>query len=430
MSREDSFIQTLQTCGRILWCRFLVDLPLVRGRLFDPPKAGTRGARSIGRRKSADACDLTGKKNMHTSTGYERTGNRTLLVARRSRELPRSMDRGTMAKVHAHLAAYDAELEGTIACVVAKHANTTAAAAVRAWRALAVEHEKVRLTTHFQLHGQFMPEDNATAVRHWGTNTKSSTTAWHTLFEPSFSCPSIERVPRPSTAGADVDQTTWKFLCAPHRLRKPCSLLSLGCNFQDAFEEALQCRSVIVDPTLDESRVSPSIAQDFAKRVARRGDVLNRSVGIGVGVLQVGREVLPLVSLRTFLGSLQRVPNAFFPRPRAREMGAHCTKQPVNKHGAHIDVLKVDIEGSEYDLLPEVFTLCHQGLLTVDQLLVEVHSGLAWGRYKHSAASLHAVFYGAHHCQLMLFHKDLNTERAGRNSEFSWVSMRYMLRHH
>ena len=333
-------------------------------------------------------------------------------------------------KLRVHIDAYDAELDAASACTVAT--STHAAAGVRAWRALAVEHERARLEAHFRFHKRFMPEDNTTAVRYWGSRKASSTTAWPQLFNASFACPAIERIPPRRHGGTttDADYQTWKFLCAPHRLRKSCKLLSLGCNFQDAFEEALQCRSVIVDPTLDEAKVSPSTARDFATRVARRGDVLNRSVGIGVGTLEAGGKAVPLVSLRTLLASLQQGPSPFFSRAQARHMGASCAKQPVDPRGAHIDVLKVDIEGSEYELLPEVFELCRTGMLTVDQLLVEVHSGLVAGRARHSAASLHAVFHGAHHCQLMLFHKELNLARAGRNSEFSWVSMRHVLRLH
>ena len=58
-------------------------------------------------------------------------------------------------------------------------------------------------------------------------------------------------------------------------------------------------------------------------------------------------------------------------------------------------------------VLPEIFQLCRQGFLTVDQLLVEVHSGQADGEWRHSAASLWRAFYGAHHCSLMLFQASL-----------------------
>ena len=328
-------------------------------------------------------------------------------------------------KIESHLATFDAELEGVSACAVAASINTTAAA-IRAWRSLAVEHERARLETHWRLHGRFMPEDTVTVVRQWGNHKAASTTAWPTLFEPAFACPSVQRIVDPSIPiSKDADD---KFLCAVDRIRRPCKLLSLGSNFQDAFEEAMQCRSVIIDPTLDETKVSATVARDFAKRVESRGDILNRSVGIGIGAINVAGKALPLVSLRVLLSSLQQAPNRFFPMPRAHRTGAPCAKQPINPDGAHIDVLKVDIEGSEYDLLPEIFELCRQGLLSMDQLLVEVHSGSSSGKARHHAASLHAVFHGAHRCQLMLFHKNVNHVRAGRNSEFSWVSMRHVLR--
>ena len=323
-------------------------------------------------------------------------------------------------KLDAHLARFDAELVDASACPLVTGANTTAAAAVRAWRALALEHERVRLETHWRLYKQFMPEDNTTIISQWGREQVSI------LFEPAVACPEVQRVPRPSVQLQGAYKTR-KSLCAPDLISRPCKLVSLGCHFQD--EEALQCRSVIVDPSLDEAHSSRSnIAHASGKRVARRGDVVNRSVGIGIGKLDVAGKSLPLVNLRTLLGALQQGSKPFFLSPRARHMGASCAKHAVSPRGAPIDVLNVDIDGSEYDVVPEIYALCKSGMLTVDQLLVQVQSGWTTGRAQHDAASLHAVFYGAHHCQLMLFHRELNLERDDRKTEFSWVSMRHVLR--
>ena len=120
--------------------------------------------------------------------------------------------------------------------------------------------------------------------------------------------------------------------------------------------------------------------------------------------------------------------------PAARAIEPHAERRVAEgrRGDAHIDVLKADIEGSEYDLLPEVFALCRQGFLTRGSASCRgAHWPSIGQRQAQRSEPPCCVPRGPpllHHCQLMLFHKELNTARAGRNSEFSWVSMRHMLR--
>merc|ERR1712228_933394 len=64
----------------------------------------------------------------------------------------------------------------------------------------------------------------------------------------------------------------------------------------------------------------------------------------------------------------------------------------------HISVLKIDIEGAEYDALRDAYQMCADGELTIDELLVEVHVGKAiksGARHHYSLHDLHAIFTNA-----------------------------------
>eukprot|EP00966_Prymnesium_polylepis_P289521 6687568-Prymnesium_polylepis.1 len=228
-----------------------------------------------------------------------------------------------------------------------------------------------------------------------------------------------------------------------------CRVLSLGSNYDDAFEvemHASGCNSYTVDPTLPcDVRGASACTRlaPFLRRARDRGDLVNTSMGVGLAGRSLRFEAvsgrasaLPLVSLATLLRDAQAGYDFF----RAARSSSSRAIAPGNRSeerhawaGVHIDVLKMDIEGAEFDVLPQVWQLCDERLLSIDQLLVEVHSGgyaaTDWqrdhNRSARFAAELHEIFQGAAlSCHLMLHHKDLNRLHP-TDSEFSWVSLHH-----
>ena len=149
----------------------------------------------------------------------------------------------------------------------------------------------------------------------------------------------------------------------------------------------------------------------FQRGLAKIGATLNGSVGVGRdgAVLQLNMkgqragQPKPMVSLRTLLRDR-------YPGP-----------------ARHVSILKVDIEGAEYDALIDAYDMCRRGELTLDTLVAEVHVGRAItsgdaGRYQ--LRQLRAAFANASACGLMLHHKERNGWGCGGREcvEFSWVS--------
>ena len=153
------------------------------------------------------------------------------------------------------------------------------------------------------------------------------------LYEPLWACPDIELV------GSFHDGVKW--VCGLRRMRKGCIIYSFGSNGDDQFESDIlkktSCEVFTFDPTMSseqEKMLSPSVHKNF--------------LGIGLaeydGVMKIGGIEREVRNLRTIMEDL--------------------------KH-ERIDILKVDIEGAEYDVFEELFS---SGFPDVDQILVEVHA--------------------------------------------------------
>jgi hypothetical protein len=86
----------------------------------------------------------------------------------------------------------------------------------------------------------------------------------------------------------------------------------------------------------------------------------------------------------------------------------------------HLSIVKVDIEGFEWGLLEETFEMCAQGLLSIDQLNVELHL-----KHGQEMADLYWFFESSLKCNLWLHHKEPNVVGCqGRSCvEFSFVSV-------
>ena len=261
-------------------------------------------------------------------------------------------------------------------------------------------------------------------------------------------------------------------LCAPSLHSAPCTVLSLGSNYDASFEAALfglgGCGAYVVDPTVGDptsvatqkfarfAKLDPDTAPDTAPAAAsaaasastRRSHLhahgeraaaafaaeltlinatLNRTVGVGPPGATVGGadhhvRGKPCVPLRQLL----RDNSAVLPR--------------------HFAVVKVDIEGAEYDVLRDALDLCREGSLSMDTLLVEIHLGGALrsappkGRGGYALHELAAIFARARaDCGLLLHAQRITGGcMSGRHKQggrpvprcavFSWVSQRHARR--
>ena len=238
-------------------------------------------------------------------------------------------------------------------------------------------------------------------TNHWGQHLLNQ-------WEPEYSCGDEARVP--ATIG---DGPKW--ICGAALFRAPCTLVSLGSNFDASFEQAMHeiagCRAYVVDPTLESS---PEQLEAFRKTLPAFGATLNSSVGVGhhgSWMMMRDRKKRVLVGLRELL--LDRFP------------GPH----------RHLSVLKVDVEGAEMDVLRDLYRMCAEGSLTIDALTVEMHVGpmiISGDRKRYTLRDMRDAFEGASSCDLMLHHKERNDWGCDgfRCAEFSWVSVKHARRVH
>ena len=234
----------------------------------------------------------------------------------------------------------------------------------------------------------------AARANHWYQNALDN-------WEPWYSCDLEERLPTRLHDGP-------KWVCGAAFHPTPCNLVSLGSNFDASFERAMHeaagCRRYIVDPTL---APFPRKLQAFSSSVEKIGAHVNVSFGVGKDGTLVH---IMLEKNKTRMVGLRRLLTERYPGPTR-----------------HISILKVDVEGAEYDVLRDAYRMCADGELTIDQLLVEVHAGLAiksGNRLEYTVRDLHAAFADADRCDLLLHHKERNGWGCDGYAcvEFSWVS--------
>lgn len=153
------------------------------------------------------------------------------------------------------------------------------------------------------------------------------------LYEPLWTCPDIELV------GKFYDGVKW--VCGLRRLRRGCIVYSFGSNGDDQFESDIlkktSCKVFTFDPTMSleqEKMLSPGVLRNFHKIGLAKYD----------GMMEIGSTEREVRSLKRIMKDL--------------------------KH-KRIDILKVDIEGAEYDVFEELYS---SGFPDVRQILVEVHA--------------------------------------------------------
>ena len=336
------------------------------------------------------------------------------------------------ARLSAHLASLRVEL-ASLRCDCT---DWFAAGAWQQWMDICVAHERQRILRHAQTWPtEWLPTCQVTLNRPAFVSGRISPFDY---FEMEYPCANESRLPR----GVLGDGPKW--VCGPTLHPPPCRVLSLGSDFDDAFERALHqaagCTSLIVDPSLPMGSLRGLSSADAAERVrafeARLqgyGASLNTSVGVGRpgARMKTGHEKQTAKegssSRARPLGTKTKQPHAIAMSPAREAMGPPLVPIRVllaDRYGdawpLHLSILKVDIESSEYDVLPSLWQLCAVGALSLDQLNLEVHLA-----DEHSLKEMHALFAGARQCSLMLHHKEVNTLGKFPCAEFSWVSTRH-----
>lgn len=214
-------------------------------------------------------------------------------------------------------------------------------------------------------------------------------------FEPEWECTKREMVPYRWGDGH-------KWMCDPARRRgSDCLIYSFGSNGEDSWERAMaaahaECELHTFDPTL---------GAEGTRRMVER----SRAYGAVFHALG--------------LSGADRAPKGQKLRlPTNESAGQYLTLRSIMRllghTGRRIDFLKVDIEGSEWQVFlgaeeasapsEGIFAACAAGSLRLDQLLIELHTDL----HKTTVASdfdrAERFFRAADRCGLKIFSKEAN----------------------
>ena len=301
---------------------------------------------------------------------------------------------------------------------------------VRSWETSERLASQARDAMHERLFGEQLSESRRPIANSVTPSRAPYTGIWSPFdyWEPTYACVDDLRIP----IGLVGDGAKW--LCGPRAHRQGCKALSLGSNFDDSFERAIYdlagCSSYIVDPTLV-PRDRDGRLRSFVERIGQHGSVLNATVGVGassgIRVRLAGKETryATLVSLRELLLSkygahvhLDVAKVGFAARNLPRTLRCVSLHSSAASHA----LVQVDVEGGEFSVISEMGAMCAEGVLTVDQLNVEVHR--APRRHRTKMSEFTALFDGTRLCGLMIHHKERNNWARGENEvvEYAWVS--------
>ena len=170
-------------------------------------------------------------------------------------------------------------------------------------------------------------------------------------FEPTYNCMNRVRVGRIGDGG--------KWVCDPQvlgRLWRPCIVYTFGSNGEISFEEDLlsitshRCEIHIFDPTIfwpNNHYFNGDSASDLKDENVRNSlrNVHFHPLGLGTAKEEI-REFGPVDALPNIMKNLGHT---------------------------HLDILKIDIEGKEFDTFFDSIFL--QDDLPYDQILVKLHAG-------------------------------------------------------
>lgn len=190
------------------------------------------------------------------------------------------------------------------------------------------------------------------------------------LYEPEWVCASEVRVGVQQVNVGDGP----KFVCAPDMLTKvdDCLVYSIGSNYDFQFEEGIRkhapnCEFHTFDGTLDLARRAlPGGLEE------KNIHFHHWNLGVTSGVTEQGWTTK---SLQDILTELQH-------------------------KGRRIHVFKIDCEGCEYSVLPELAEYVISGQVFIDQIQVELHGT--------DASSIQHVFQNLRRANFAIFHKERN----------------------
>ena len=197
------------------------------------------------------------------------------------------------------------------------------------------------------------------------TNTKNLWDPW----EPEWNCDTEERMGIPAWGDGP------KFMCHPKvaLTHSPCLIYSFGSNGKIQFESSIhkmnpECEIHVFDPT-DTPDVSSVVSTVGSFHLWGLSD---KEAPFSLG------KVMSLTQIMEELGH----------------------------SGRRLDVLKVDVEGAEWDSFNNhIWKRCAEGKLSISQLQIELHvKGVMTGK----RTVPKRFFDGADKCGLMIFHKERN----------------------
>ena len=210
---------------------------------------------------------------------------------------------------------------------------------------------------------------NMARETHLSLNTYSITNKYpYDTYEPTWNCITRERVPPSPGDGA-------KFACGLDLYSKPnnVTVFSIGSNGNTMFEDGIHKRV----PNAKVVTFDPTLTTTMRERVLQRKYISLKELGIGSGKPFYGQSNSFLFGLFGFKRRYEtiRITTAF------------------EKYGVP-NILKIDIEGSEYGLLE---TITCNDVKNVDQILIEIHG-----------MSPHIIFNWFDKCNFLLFNKEPN----------------------
>lgn len=207
------------------------------------------------------------------------------------------------------------------------------------------------------------------------------------LYEPEWTCHTEKRI---GPDGINVGDGP-KFVCAPDLLKDldDCLIYSIGSNSDFSFEQGmrnhgLNCEFHTFDGTLNlTSRPLP------AGLDKQNIHFHNWNVDLQSGTNEKGYISKTISDIVTKLGN----------------------------EGKRIDVFKIDCEGCEYGVMPQVLDLVKSGLIRIDQVQIEIHGT--------DAAKVQSLFQSFRAAGYAVFHKERNHWRCNGYScaKYSFISL-------
>jgi len=207
------------------------------------------------------------------------------------------------------------------------------------------------------------------------TTRRNDLTSWngtlaYDLYEPEWVCETEKRVgPNDINVGDGP-----KFVCAPDLLKDQddCLVYSIGSNYDFNFENGMRkygpgCQFHTFDGTMDlTARPLPSGLEEQSIHFH------NWNVDIKSGINDKGWISKTASDILSALGH----------------------------EGRRIDVFKIDCEGCEYEVMPQVLDLVKSGYISIDQAQVEIHGT--------DAAKIQFLFQRFRRAGYAVFHKERN----------------------